>query len=153
MVKNIKKPSSRLKAIFWAQVAVFIILVSLMIVPGLNSEIRESIQWFFLPFFLGLSGLFLLLGITLIIVTLKEKIDGRLKKLLLLTGASSAGFVISVILHNLFYAVAIWFSDILILSYLMQIIQVIFFFAAIFVCPIGFLIGAAATGKTFLKNK
>ncbi len=148
-----QKPNSKLKAIFWILVGVFVVLICLMIIPGLIPGIRESIQRFFPFFFLGLSGLFFLLGGALIILTLKEKITGRLKKFLLLTGASSVGFVISVILHNLFYAAAIWLGDILILSYLMQILQVVFFFAAVFICPIGFLIGAVAAGKTLFKKK
>jgi len=63
------------------------------------------------------------------------------------------GFVISVILHNLFYAVSIWVGGILVLSYLMQILQVVFFFAAVFICPIGFLVGGIGTGITFFKKK
>ena len=148
-----QKPSSKLKAVFWALIGVFVVLLCLMTAPGFYPEIREAIRWLFAPLFLGLSGLFLLLGVAVIILTIKEKIDGRLKKLLLLTGASAAGFFISVILHNLFYAAAIWLSNILILSYLMQVFHVIFFLIAIFVCPIGFLIGAVATGKILRKKK
>lgn len=97
--------------------------------------------------------LFFLLGMILIILTLKLKIKDKLKVFLLLTGISSAGFLIGVILHNLLYALGIVFEHIVVLKYLMEILHVIFFFIAVPICPIGFLIGAIGSIILFRRLK
>ncbi|GAI02716.1 unnamed protein product, partial [marine sediment metagenome] len=75
-------------AIFWALVGVFIVIVSVLFIPAL----RELIAGFL---FIIISGAaFFLLGVALIILTVKEKVRGTLKKFLLLTGASAAGFFV-----------------------------------------------------------
>ena len=54
---------------------------------------------------------FSLLGVALILLTVKGKVGGGLKKFLILTGASSVGFVISIFLHNAIYGLFIqWFG-------------------------------------------
>ena len=148
-----QQPSFRLKTVFWALTVVFIALICLIVVTPLNSAIEENIRYLFPYLFFILSGLFIVLGALLLVITLKEKTEGRLKKFLLLTGASSIGFVAGTALHNLFYAGMIVFKDIAVLPYLMEGLHVIFFMIAIFVCPIGFLAGCIATGILLLKNK
>ena len=76
--------------------------------------------------FVGL--VFLGLGITLIILTLKAGMGGILKKFLLLTGASVVGLPVFGILHN-------------VVSGLFNTEEPVFFIFAIVVCPIGFLVG------------
>jgi len=76
-----------------------------------------------------------------------------MKKFLILTGASFGGFIVSVVLHNLFYGLGIASSEFTILSYLMGILEVFFFFVAVFVCPIGFLVGAIGSIVIFSKKK
>ena len=82
-----------------------------------------------------------------------KKISKNLKKFLILTGASLAGFFVSVILHNVFYGLAIIANDITVLRYLMEILHALFFIIAIFICPIGFLIGAVASAVLFCKKQ
>ena len=75
------------------------------------------------------------------------------KKFLILTGVSLVGFFVSVILHNIFYGLAIITSNITVLRYLMEILDVIFFIIAIFICPIGFLIGVVASAVLFCQKQ
>ena len=85
-----------------------------------------------------------------IIETIKLKIKGRLKTFLLLTGGSAVGFLVSVKLHNLIYALGIiifgegiWGGG----------DEAFFFIVTLFVCPLLFLIGMIGTLILFLKEK
>lgn len=74
-------------SIFWALVGIFVVIVSVFFIPAA----RELLMGFL---FIIISGAaFFLLGVALIILTVKEKVRGTLKKFLLLTGASAAGFL------------------------------------------------------------
>ena len=117
-------------SIFWTQVGVFVMVVSAMFIP---SVLRLGIG-------LGASVVFAGLGVTLIILTVKRKVGGMLKKFLLLTGGSAVGFIIFVLLHN-------------IVSGLFNIEEPVFFIIATIVCPIAFLIGAVGTIVLTTKNK
>jgi len=119
--------------IFWALVGVFVVIVCLLLIPPFI--LRGYIFWWFLIIF---GSIFLLLGVALIVLTVREKVSGALKKFFLLTGASAAGFFVSFILHNAVYALFIhffgegfWNGD-----------EPFFFIMALFVCPLGFLVGA-----------
>jgi len=76
-----------------------------------------------------------------------------MKKFLILTGASFGGFIVSVILHNVFYGLGIITSEFTVLSYLMGVLEVFFFLVAVFVCPIGFLVGVTGSTVMFIKKK
>lgn len=76
-----------------------------------------------------------------------------LKKFLILTGASAAGFFVSVFLHNFLYAAAVLVNHISFLTSLFEILHGFFFFIAIFVCPIGFLIGIGGSIVLFIKRR
>jgi len=76
-----------------------------------------------------------------------------MKKFLILTGASFGGFIVSVILHNVFYGLEIISSEFTVLSYLMGILEVFFFLVAVFVCPIGFLVGVIGSIVMLIKKK
>jgi len=86
-------------------------------------------------------------------LAIKEKAEVRIKKFLILTGASSTGFFIFVILHNAFYALNIIAKDIFILDKLTEGLHVLFFLAAVIACPIGFLIGIIGTIVLFIKKR
>lgn len=75
-----------------------------------------------------------------IITTIKTKAGKKLKKFLLLTGISAVGFFIAALLHN-------------IVSAIFDIEEPVFFFIAIIVCPIGFLVGVLGTIALAVKNK
>ena len=132
---------------FWALMVMFIVILCQFFVPAFTDLFRGSLL-FLSPFLI-----FSLLGGLLIFLTRKEEIEGKLKKLLILTGASAAGFFVFVLLHNLFYAFGVIASSIAILRYLMEILHVTFFLIAIFVCPLGFLIGAIGSIIILVKKK
>ena len=120
-------------SIFWATVGVFVIMVCTMFISSagrLPLGINAFSAW------IVLVGL----GVTLIVLTVKAKVGGILKKFLLLTGSSTVGFLIFVLLHNL-------------VSGLFNIEEPVFFIIATIVCPIGFLVGAVGTIVLAIKSK
>ena len=135
-----------LRAAFYLLVAIFVLAVSIIFIPvfrGLVSGI-----------FMIISGVILvILGSVLIGLTLVQKVEGKLKKLLILTGVSAAGFFVFALLHNIFYGLEQVTGHITILSYLIKAFEVIFFLIAIFACPIGFLIGVIGTIVMFSKKR
>ena len=94
---------------------------------------------FFLPYII-----FLLLGLALIVFALKDKIQGKLKRFLLLTGTSALGVFPFIILHNLTTAL-------LSTIFKQEIEEPFFFILAVIICPIGFIVGSI--GSIVLINK
>ena len=132
---------------FLSLIGIFLVIVSEIFIPEVRELFRGSLL-FLLPF-----AIFFLLAIVLIFLTLKEKIEGRLKKFLLLTGVSGAGLFVSVLLHNLIYGLFIyWFGQ----DFWKNIgigDEILFFFLAIIVCPIAFLVGVIGSMVLFIKQK
>ena len=120
-------------SVFWALVGVFIVIAGVFSIPAL----RDLIKGF--PFIITSVAILLLLGVALIVLTIREKVGGVLKKFfLILTGASSAGFFVSVLLHNAIYGLFIHFFG---ADFWNGGDEPVFFIMAIFVCPLGFLAG------------
>ena len=84
-------------------------------------------------------------GVGLIITTYKEKISGKRKFFLLLSGFSSAGFLLGVVLHNLLYALGTITEHLVILNKIINFFEVAFFLAATIICPVGFIVGIVGT--------
>ena len=121
-----------IKITFSLMVLVFVLILTGMFIPGVNAKLFEMAgpvivfsEWI----------VFLLLGAILIILTLKKKVEGPIKKFLMLTGISSVGFLVFVVLHNLV-------SGLLSMIFNSEIEEPVFFILAVIVCPLGFLIGA-----------
>ena len=132
---------------FWALIVSFLFILGQFFIPAVTELFNGSL-FFLLPF-----AIFSLLGGLLIFLTIKEKIEGVLQKFLILAGASAAGFFVCVLLHNFLYALNVITSDIIILRYLTEILHVTFFLIAVFVCPLGFLIGALGSIIILVKKK
>jgi len=131
---------------FYLVIIVFVITVGMLLIPGFRGYINTV--------FVIISGIILvILGSVLIGLTLIQKVEGKLKKFLMLTGASAAGFFVFALLHNIFYGLEQVTGHITILSYLMKAFEVIFFLIAIFACPIGFLVGVIGTIVMFNKKR
>lgn len=141
------KKSKTISTIFYSLTAVFLFLLCQFFIPG----VREFFQGPIL--FLGPIIIFSLLGAALLFFTVKQKVKGALRKYLLLTGASSAGFFVFIILHNLFYAFAVISENITILKYILEFLHAGFFLIAVIVCPIGILIGMIGTIILYIKKK
>jgi hypothetical protein len=120
-------------SIFWAMVGVFVIAVGMMFILSIvGAEVRFSIfaSW---PVLTGL-------GVTLLVLTVKTKVGGMLKKFLLLTGASVVGLPVFGLLHN-------------VVSALFNTEEAVFFTIATIVCPLGFLVGVIGTIVLNIKTK
>ncbi len=135
-------------SIFWVMVAVFIIIICTMfvLVPLAGNLPLGFIAF---PAFVIFVGL----GVTLLVLTVKTKVAGLLKKFLLLTGASTVGLPVFAVLHNLVFALFIklfgeGFWDKVGLGD-----EPVFFIIATIVCPIGFLVGAVGSVVLAIKNK
>lgn len=121
--------------IFWAMVAFFIIIILTMFVGVPLSENFPVVN-VFLP---GIA-VYLILGVALLVLTVKKKVEGKLKKFLLLTGASAVGLPVFAVLHNVVGA-------------LFNTEEPVFFILATIACPLGFLVGAIGTIVLASKNK
>ena len=130
-----KPKYSKIKPLLWLLMIIFIVLLGCFIAANLDKR-----GLFPLIAILGLA--LLLLGIVLIVLTKRQKIKGRLKIFLLLTGISVIGPLFFSILHNLFYALAIVSSNIPWLEALMEFLHAAFFIISLIISPIGFLVGA-----------
>ena len=145
--KTQKRPHL-LPAVFCALVGIFVVLASYIAIPS-NPSVKRT----FFPFVAVLAILFFILGAVLTLLTLKSKIEKKLRVFLLLTGASAASFLPSVILHNFFYALGVITSHIAVLSYLMEVFHVVFFLIGVVVCPLGFLVGVVGSVVVTIRKR
>lgn len=140
------KRTNMLTTVFWALVGMFIVILCQFFIPAFTELLRGPV--FLVPFII-----FSLFGGMLIFSTIKERVKGMLKKFLLLTGASAAGFFVGVFLHNAFYALAVITKHITVLKRLMEVLHIVFFFLAIPICPLGFLVGVTGSIILFIKKR
>jgi hypothetical protein len=122
-------------SIFWAMVGVFVIVIIMILnfIPPLR---RLGVTFTTLPAIAG----FFLLGVTLLVLTVKTKVRGMLKGFLLLTGASAVGLLVCALLHN-------------VVSALFNTEEPVFFLMGLIVCPIAFLVGAVGSIVLAIKTK
>lgn len=92
-----------------------------------------------------------LAAITLVIVLTRTWKKPR--KFLILMGSSVIAFFSFVVLHNLFYALAIITIDTAALSYSMGVIGIVFFLISLFLCPAAFLVGAVGSVVFAIRGK
>ena len=144
--EKVNNPSFILKVIFWALVVVFVLIVGYITIPIFRR------YWSF--YFIIVSGIiFFLLGIALIFLSVREKIDRLLKKFLILTGASAIGIPIGVILHNLFYALFIKLCGTNFWDRIGVGDEPFFFILATIICPIAFLVGVMGSIVIFIRKE
>jgi len=136
-----------LSIIFYILILFFLLTLGEIFVPTIRELFKGSL------FFLGPFIIFSLLGVLLVFLTFKQGIQGKIRKYLLLTGVSAISFFVFVFLHNVFYGLGIISSNIIILKYLMKALEGTFFIAAIFICPLVFLIGAIDSIIIFIKTR
>jgi hypothetical protein len=129
-------------SIFWAFAGVLVIAVSMFLIPPVNRLLvgEENPTLMGYVFFVSVGVVLTGLGVTLLVLTVKTKVAGRLKKFLLLTEASFVGLPVFIILHNA-------------VSALLNTEEAVFFILATIVCPLGFLVGAVGTIVLTVKNK
>ena len=126
-----------------------IILSMLVVLVMLFHDIGRMVgSYIFIPWIL-----FFFAGVGLIIATCKEKISGKLKFFMLSSGFSSAGFLLCVVLHNLFYALSTITDKLVVLDKIVDLFGAAFFFAAIIICPVGFIVGMVGTFIILKKSQ
>ncbi len=138
--------------IFWALIVVFIVLATTIFIPraAFAPTFRGSL---FLWVFFSAGAVFFLLGAALIFLTVKEKVGGMAKKFLILTGASAVGLPVFVLLHNAIYGLFIHFFGAGFWDRIGLGDEPFFFILAIFICPLGFLVGVVGSIVLAIKNK
>jgi hypothetical protein len=114
-------------------VAAFVALILTVLFPDAHD--------FFRPVFLSLTALCFLLGLALLLLSVRWKQRTLLRTFWILAGASTAGFALGSVLHNVFYALAEITGQWPILSTAMGVLEVAFFLIAILLCPVAFLVG------------
>lgn len=102
-------------------------------------------------FFISITA-FLGLGLLLVIVTLRQRVGGKLKFFLILTGASAVAFVASMLLHNLIYGLFVFFFGPEFWMNIGIMDEPIFFFIAVLICPIAFLVGVIGSIIMLIKE-
>jgi hypothetical protein len=122
--------------LFWALIAVFVLIVCFFLIEPF-SALLEGSELFLSPFII-----FFLLGVALLVFSLREKAEGLLRAFFLLTAASATGVFVFVLLHNGFYALATVADQIPVLNIVLGFLHAAFFIIALIVCPLGFLTGA-----------
>ena len=135
--------------VFWALFGVFVAFVIVMQVlmgPPVRQLINESIGVNFAPsLFFILGSLFFLLGLALIILTARAKLDKLFKSFLLLTGSSAVGVFVSILLHGVIYGLFILIFGEGFWDKTGITDEPFFFIMAIFVCPLAYLVGTVGS--------
>ncbi len=144
--------SFSITTIFWALVGVFMVIMGNMMLVSL---IPAALRAYTIPLMFVSWAAFFVLGLALIVLIKKRKAEGpqgRLKKFLLLTGASAVGFPVFAVLHNLVYALFIYFFGQDFWERIGLGDEPFFFIMAVIVCPIGFLVGMIGSIILFVKK-
>ena len=122
-----------LAVVFWALVGFAVGITSVFLIPAFKKHEK-------LLFVLG--GIFLLLGVTLMVLTFKQGVRGMLRIFLILTGAAPVGMIVSAILHNFVYAI---FIKLFGKDFWKGGDEAFFFLMALFGCPIAFVVGVVGS--------
>lgn len=128
--------------LFWALIGFFVLIVGFFLTEPFR-ELIEGSELLLSPFII-----FFLLGIALLVFTLREKVEGLLKVFFLLAAASAVGVLVFVLLHNAVYGLFIYFFG---EGFWNGGDEPFFFILAVIVCPLGFLVGAV--GAIVLRIK
>ena len=128
-----QKAPRALSIVFWALVTAFAALILTVLFPDVLDLFR--------PAFLTLMALCFLLGLALLILSVRWKQRTLLRTFWILAGASTTGFALGSVLHNAFYALATVTVQWPILNTTMDILEVAFFVIATLLCPVAFVVG------------
>ena len=134
--------------LFWTLFGVFL-LVFLFVLTPLSVLIPGPVRFLTLGTVPG--AVVFLLGAAVLVFTVRANPDRKLRRRLLLTGASAVGFLVSLLLHDLVYALlALWFGpDFWDRTGIGD--EPVFFTLAVVVCPIAFLTGSTLTIRRLLQ--
>ena len=129
------KPTTLLSSLFWALVAIFIIILGITVALNLDVSLLRNYGKYVFP---AVLSFFLLLSIVLLVVAIRENIRKILKIFLILTAASALGTAAGIILENLLTG---------------TIGEGVFFIIGVVIAPIGFLAGIIGSIVLFVKRR
>jgi hypothetical protein len=127
------KPTPLLSSLFWALVAIFIIILGVVLALNLDLPLRDYGKYIF-P---AVLSVFLLLSIALLVVAIRERVRKILKVFLILTAASALGIAVGVMLENFLTG---------------TYGEGIFLVIGVIIAPIGFLVGLIGSTVLFVKR-
>ncbi len=143
MAEN-KPANSTLRAtmvVFWLIIALYALILVFAFMPMEARSLKQATGVAFIP----IIGILVVLGVTELIMVLRDRNLARLRRgFLLLTAIATIGTPVSIILHNVVsYLVGIWFG---------ASEEGFFFIMALIVFPILFIVGAAGSIITMIGN-
>jgi hypothetical protein len=151
-----------IRSLFWAVLGGFILIFLSIFV--MNPPIRTILNNLYpdesvaavVSIFFPLSGLlFLALGLTLLILTIKARarLDRPLKRFLLLTSSSAVGVFASILLHGVVFGlfILIFGEDFWSRAGIGD--EPFFFILGLMVCPIAYLVGAIGSIVLMFRKK
>ena len=127
------KPTLLLSSLFWALVAIFIIILGVVLALNLDLPLRDYGKYIF-P---AVLSVFLLLSIALLVVAIRERVRKILKVFLILTAASALGIAAGIMLENFLTG---------------TYGEGIFLVIGVIMAPIGFLVGLIGSIVLFVKR-
>ena len=127
------KHTPLLSSLFWALVAIFIIVLGVVLALNLDLPLRDYGKYIF-PTVLSV---FLLLSIALLVVAIRERVRKMLKVFLILTAASALGIAVGIMLENFLTG---------------TYGEGIFLVIGVIIAPIGFLVGLIGSIVLFVKR-
>ncbi len=136
-----------LLGVFWITVVIFLLLIAFIF---MQNHIPNSNQIFNYVFFPGIV-LLTILGTILIVMAARARIRKGLKYSFVLTGISAVGMPASAILHNVVYALMIYFFGEDFWGSQGNGDEAVFFILALFVFP-ALLIVSAISGALILAR-
>lgn len=146
--------------VFWALIGAFILLfISLNVMnPPIRTLLNdlypdEIVAVAVSTFFKFFGLLFFALGLTLLILTARAKLDKIFKSFLLLTGSSAVGIFVSILLHGAIYGLFILILGEDFWDRIGIPDEPFFFIMALFVCPIAYLVGTVGSIVLIIRRK
>ncbi|MCD6426804.1 MAG: hypothetical protein J7L03_01690 [Caldisericaceae bacterium] len=134
------------------KILLWILSITLIVLTG-TIFLQDFIpRYLVFPSIFGGGILLLICGIWLIVLTVKRKVQGKLRKFLILAGVCAVGIIVSIILHNLIYALFIYLFGPNFWAKLGTNDEVIFFILGIVVCPIGLATGIIGSSVQLSKT-
>jgi hypothetical protein len=151
-----------IRSLFWAVLGAFILIFLSIFV--MNPPIRTILNNLYpdesvaavVSIFFPLSGLlFLALGLTLLILTIKARarLDRPLKRFLLLTSSSAVGVFASILLHGVVFGlfILIFGEDFWSRTGIGD--EPFFFIMGLFICPVAYLVGTIGSIVLMFRRK
>ena len=153
-------PNRFILPVFWSLLGVFVLVfISFNVMNPpirtlLNDLYPDDIVAVVVSTFFQFSGLlFFALGLTLLILTARAKLDKIFKRFLLLTSSSAVGVFVSILLHGVVYGLFILIFGEDFWDRIGIPDEPVFFIMALIICPIAYLVGTVGSIVLMVRRK